>query len=151
MKFLAYKSTPTNTAAIESYLVDIFNQSQKFNTANNIHGTLFYTGDFFIQALEGPTAAIEMLMQNIMDDKRHKKIQILFDTEVKHHSLRDWNMEPLDLTRKQDFSSKTLMKAIDIVSNTMKLDAEGFVFLLTELLAEPEFQSTLKNWHKKAR
>ncbi|MDX1341187.1 MAG: BLUF domain-containing protein [Reinekea sp.] len=142
MKLLAYKSKPAPGIDIDKALNDIFIRSRDYNSAHNIHGVLFFTGQCFMQVLEGPSEDLTSLLDRIRTDKRHTDITMLYDTTIDSYSLSDWNMEPLNLTA-CDFPLHSLQKTIEIVSSTLKLDAAAFIFLLTDLLNEPEFRRAL--------
>lgn len=143
MKFLAYLSKPTELSNIKETLLAIENHSSTFNSQNEITGVLFFTGKHFLQILEGSEEAVDALMNTIGHDPRHHDIHILYSSLEHHRTLPDWNMQSLDLTDERLFSKTHLTRASDIVSKTMKLDAEGFVYLITDMLEEPDFQKLL--------
>ena len=57
-------------------------QSRRNNQRERITGVLFYHLGIFIQVLEGPSDSIEILMQKIMRDNRHKRMIILHDEKL---------------------------------------------------------------------
>jgi hypothetical protein len=144
MKFLAYMSKPVDELDIDKALVEIHQQAKAFNQSSGITGVLFYTGEHFLQVIEGPNSKIDELMAMIEQDDRHNEINILFSAEENHQTLQSWNMQPLNLTNEAQFSISTLEAATKLVSTTMKLDAEGFVYMVNSLLSEPEFQAIIK-------
>jgi hypothetical protein len=143
MKVIAYLSQPTDYTNISETLLAIEKQSKSFNSKNEISGALFFTGKHFLQVIEGPEDAVDTLMASIMKDSRHHDIHILFANPEHSRTLPAWNMQPLDLTDQSLFSKANLERASEIVGKTMKLDAEGFVYLITDMLEEPEFQQVL--------
>jgi hypothetical protein len=145
MKFLAYLSEPTELSNITETLLAIEEKASFFNSQNGITGVLFFTGQHFLQVIEGPGDAVDALMASIENDRRHHDIQILYSSTEHHRTLPAWNMQPLDLTNESHFSKSYLKRASDIVSKTMKLDAEGFVYLITEMLEEPDFKKLLND------
>jgi hypothetical protein len=84
-------------------------------------------------------------MNTIGNDPRHHDIHILYSSLEHHRTLPHWNMQSLDLTDERLFSKTYLIRASDIVSKTMKLDAEGFVYLISDMLEEPDFQKLLNH------
>jgi hypothetical protein len=144
MKLLIYLSEATEAAmSIESTLSQIYEAASRDNPPQNIHGALFYSNGIFLQALEGPEDAVDALLVKLRTDPRHENLQVLVDQHITHHSMHEWNMQPINLEDAAFFSKGSLNKAIDMVSRSMKLDASMLVYLVQELLQEDDFRQLL--------
>jgi hypothetical protein len=65
-------------AVIESILA----QSRQFNPSTGITGILVYSGDIFLQAIEGGREAVSELYGHIQKDARHKQVVLLGQVDV---------------------------------------------------------------------
>jgi len=71
-------------------LLDI---SKKNNKRDQITGLLTYSGDIFIQFIEGPKRSIDQLMYRLRGDLRHRDLIVLSEGEGHVRLLPDWDME----------------------------------------------------------
>jgi hypothetical protein len=55
----------------------IIADSQRRNVRIGVTGALMFTGLFFVQALEGPTAAVEATFDRICCDLRHTSVEVI--------------------------------------------------------------------------
>ncbi|MEO0630502.1 MAG: BLUF domain-containing protein [Planctomycetota bacterium] len=62
------------------------------NATVGITGLLVYAGGWFIQAIEGPKASIDLVLNRIYRDNRHHDIEVLLDAEVRERMFRNWTM-----------------------------------------------------------
>ena len=62
------------------------------NLATGIKGALVFTGFYFAQCLEGAPLAVEELMMNICNDKRHTNIDIILDSPEQMPQFDEWDM-----------------------------------------------------------
>lgn len=143
MKMLAYYSTPASSDHLDSTLSDIYEASKRNNPNYGISGVLFFAGNHFLQVLEGPKENLNYLLEKIKQDKRHKDVQIIFESPIEHASLKDWNMNPLNFENTSIFSVEQIKKATELASGSMQLDADTFVFMVTELLEDDVFRRIL--------
>lgn len=144
MKLLIYLSEATDAAyPIEPTLNQIFESARRRNPEKDIFGALFYSNGIFLQAVEGPDAEIDDLLEKLKDDSRHHNLQVLVEQPITHHSMQEWNMQPINLEDDSLFSKETLNKAINMVSRSMKFDASMLVYLVQELLEEDDFRQLL--------
>lgn len=60
----------------------ILRRSREHNFRAAITGFLVFDGVHFAQLLEGPSAAVERLMERIATDPRHAQIQVILRTEI---------------------------------------------------------------------
>ena len=71
----------------------ILNASHRNNRSDDITGLLTYSGEVFVQFLEGPQEAISRLMERLQVDPRHKNIIILSEGSDHERIFPDWDME----------------------------------------------------------
>lgn len=69
--------------------------SRRNNARDEITGLLFFNGRRFLQALEGPAAAVERAIARIKTDDRHSGIVTLSRREVAVREFGDWAMAAL--------------------------------------------------------
>lgn len=62
------------------------------NRADSITGLLLVHAGYFIQALEGPAAAVMTTYRRILDDPRHSEPSIIFAGPAETREFADWNM-----------------------------------------------------------
>ncbi|WP_082767295.1 BLUF domain-containing protein [Bosea sp. PAMC 26642] len=74
-----YASTfvPGRITSARSAFQDIIRAAQTSNDANEISGCLIFDGRFFVQMLEGDSAAIENAFQRLRRDRRHRNIAVI--------------------------------------------------------------------------
>jgi hypothetical protein len=71
----------------------ILSASQRNNRRDDITGLLTFSGEVFVQFLEGPQEAISRLMDRLQLDQRHKNIIILSEGSDHERIFPDWDME----------------------------------------------------------
>jgi hypothetical protein len=85
---LVYISSVARTADLASILA----VSRINNRRDGISGLLYCDGVRFLQALEGPTLAVETAYARIKQDPRHNALVILSRREVATREFGDWAM-----------------------------------------------------------
>jgi hypothetical protein len=87
---LVYVSSvnPGVVVAIEAILAT----SQRNNARDGITGLLYADRARFLQALEGPAAAVEAAFARIQADPRHRAIVALSRREIEVREFGSWNM-----------------------------------------------------------
>jgi hypothetical protein len=78
------------------------------NRAAAVTGLLLIHAGWFVQALEGPAAAVEQTFQRIVDDHRHRESRVLVRAPAKHRSFASWNMCARRITPADDAIIATL-------------------------------------------
>jgi Sensors of blue-light using FAD len=85
----------------DAELERIFNTSAAKNPARELTGLLVFAGGMFLQWLEGPREAVELLMTTLANDPRHETIVRLQELDGLHERLYPhWAMqkvEPADI------------------------------------------------------
>lgn len=144
MKIIAYISEPTEPNYVDDLIEDISRVAMPNNKTLNITGLLYYTGTHFLQILEGPDHNVDDLMINILRDTRHHSLKVIFEDHISSRSLADWSLRTLNLQTTGSLRIDTLEKAVQLTSHSMKLNAEGFLFMLNDLLDSPDFLELLE-------
>jgi hypothetical protein len=67
-------------------------QSQNENAKREITGLLVYCEGIFLQALEGPAAAVDSLYECIARDTRHSEVDLLARTAITKRAFGKWTM-----------------------------------------------------------
>ena len=78
---------------IDSYVVNILNQSRKNNKNRNLVGALYYGNGCFFQCLEGQKTDIDALYQILLQDPRHKNLKILSSQPIEKIGFSSWEMK----------------------------------------------------------
>lgn len=79
------------TEDLASELRNIENIAGNNNTARRISGILIHCHNRFVQRLEGDRDAIYSLLERIKNDKRHTKLEVLFEGPIKQRFYNDWS------------------------------------------------------------
>lgn len=87
---LIYISSPSRTVAID--LASILRVSRQNNARDGITGLLYFDGNRFLQALEGPEAAVEAAYERIRPDLRHRAPVVLSRRSIEAREFGDWEM-----------------------------------------------------------
>ncbi|MDK2773283.1 MAG: BLUF domain-containing protein [Flavobacterium sp.] len=88
---LTYQSKAVSHLNLQD-LENILNTAKNINSEHNITGCLvFYNGNF-VQILEGNEVSVKKIYSNIVSDKRHHSINLLWECETNERFFNDWNM-----------------------------------------------------------
>ena len=96
LRRLLYRSRSTlagSDEAIETTIARILETSQRNNARDGLTGALLFTSSMFIQALEGPLAAIEATFERICSDHRHGEVEIIEFCTVTERAFAKWSLE----------------------------------------------------------
>jgi Sensors of blue-light using FAD len=93
---LLYASRATAGFDISS-MPTILQQSRQNNPDQGITGILCYSGDIYLQVLEGGRATVNSLYNKISKDPRHTDVVILDYEEVSERCFASWTMGQVDL------------------------------------------------------
>jgi uncharacterized membrane protein (DUF373 family) len=88
---LTYISSPTRPMSVDD-LMEILNKSRDNNARLGISGMLLFTGDWFIQVLEGEEKIIDDKVAQIKKDPRHKDLRILERKKISMREYAEWTM-----------------------------------------------------------
>jgi hypothetical protein len=95
---LLYASRAAQRIAPED-IESIVGQSRKNNPAQGITGILCYSGDSFLQVLEGGRDAVNTVYNCITQDKRHSAVVLLHYEEVTERVFAGWTMGQVNLAK----------------------------------------------------
>lgn len=93
---LGYVSTQTR-AMKGADLIRLLNFARDENKKAGISGLLLHRQDSFFQVIEGSEENVNALFKRIQADKRHQKIEVLFQGATQSREFPDWQMGFLDL------------------------------------------------------
>ena len=82
--------------------------AQAFNLRNEITGMLLYSGESFIQVLEGPLPALELLYGKIKEDERHHDVECLMCTPLMRRRFGQWSMGVFDASESAELDRDKL-------------------------------------------
>lgn len=91
MQRLLYISTAREPLT-QSEIDEILRTSRRNNAAVGVTGLLVVGGRRFMQALEGPTEAVERVYQRICADPRHYAVVMLARETIERRRFDDWAM-----------------------------------------------------------
>ena len=90
MKQLVYRSQPFGFD--RATLAGILATARRNNPRDDITGALICRHDLYLQLIEGPAAAIDVLYARIERDHRHGDVSLLLTTEVTERMFPAWAM-----------------------------------------------------------
>lgn len=73
-------------------LLDLFREARTKNEADEISGVLLYRRNEFMQAIEGPEAAVRHLFERIASDPRHTAVTLLWQGPIPHREFTSWTL-----------------------------------------------------------
>lgn len=95
---LVYRSRSAlkgSAGEVEATLSGILEASQRRNGESGITGALMFTRSLFVQALEGPAAAVEAAFDRICCDLRHTDLEVVECSPILERGFGDWSMRHL--------------------------------------------------------
>ena len=97
---LVYISRVTEALETESTIQtvnqQILSEAHAFNQEHEITGILCYGNHCYLQLIEGPKNAVELLYTKIIKDQRHQDIKLMFKEPISMRSFASWYMKYLD-------------------------------------------------------
>ncbi len=76
----------------DARLASLLTTARAANQANDITGVLLFSGNSFVQCIEGCNETVQRLAENIRGDTRHKNLIVLHEGEVSERSFAQWFM-----------------------------------------------------------
>jgi hypothetical protein len=95
---LMYASRATETVRPE-VLAAILKKSTHANPAVGVTGVLCFSGDIFLQVLEGGRSQVSALYNRIAQDPRHTEVVLLSYEEIAERSFAGWAMGQVNMGR----------------------------------------------------
>ncbi|KAF7598357.1 MAG: blue light sensor protein [Candidatus Dactylopiibacterium carminicum] len=111
----------------------ILAQSRAHNPAHGVTGILCYSGDVFMQVLEGGRDAVCELYNTIVRDPRHQQVRLLAYEEISERRFASWTMGQVNLARVN--ASLLLKYAEKPVIDPFSCSGAASMALLDELIA----------------
>ncbi len=93
--------------ADQTLLDSIMAESRAHNPRAGITGILCYSGNIFLQVLEGSRREVSHLYNRIASDERHSDVEILHFEEVTERIYSNWTMGQVNLNK---LNPSTLLK-----------------------------------------
>ena len=120
--------------AIDATLIEsILSRSRTRNPSIGITGLLCYTGDVFLQVIEGGRAEVSNLYNIIVRDPRHRDVTLLHFEEVGSRRFSNWTMGQVNLGK---VNPSTLLKYSEMPGlDPFRLDGAVSLALLEEMSA----------------
>lgn len=98
---LIYRSRMTSPLSMDA-MVEILDAARRHNAKRGVTGFLAFTADHFLQALEGEAREVNALYARILNDLRHKDVELICYREVPERAFSQWSMGCADLARLND-------------------------------------------------
>ena len=95
---LMYASRAAETVRPEA-LNAILKKSTHNNPSVGITGVLCFSGEIFLQVLEGGRSQVSRLYNRIAQDPRHTEVVLLSYDEIEERSFAGWAMGQVNMTR----------------------------------------------------
>lgn len=93
---LGYVSTETSHFT-PAELKTLLSQASDRNQSNDLTGLLLHRDDSFFQVLEGTQEHVLQVFSSIQRDRRHHRIELLFQGPLAEREFGDWRMGFVDL------------------------------------------------------
>ncbi len=111
----------------------ILAESRSHNHDRGVTGILCYSGDIFIQVLEGGRREVSALYNSITQDPRHHEVVLLHFEEILERRFFGWTMGQVNLAK---VNPSTLLKYSEkAVLDPYTLSGSVSLALLEELIA----------------
>ena len=95
---LMYASRATETVRPET-LNAILKKSTQNNPVSGVTGVLCFSGEIFLQVLEGGRLPVSKLYNRIAQDPRHSDVALLSYEEIEERSFAGWSMGQVNMGR----------------------------------------------------
>ena len=82
-----------------SAIDEILSECRQHNPVTGITGILCYGGGIFVQAIEGGRQAVNRLYNHIIEDPRHKDVELLHYEEITERRFGGWTMGQVNTSR----------------------------------------------------
>ena len=120
-------------------LSSILRKSNQNNPAAGITGVLCFSGDVFLQALEGGRTQVSRLYNRIAADPRHKDVVMLSYEDIDERSFAGWSMGQVNMAR---LNPALILKYSDrAVLDPFTVNGRVSLALLNELVATASVMS----------
>jgi len=104
------------------------------NASLLISGGLLYCESKFLQVLEGGIRPVNTLFGTILQDKRHKNINLIHFSRINKREFEGWQMSLAFFPTSRDFFPEYIKYSGDAYFDPLSLDGDSCVLLLRNLL-----------------
>ncbi|WP_051609795.1 BLUF domain-containing protein [Terasakiella pusilla] len=128
LKRLAYSSV-ARMDLTQDDLKDIIQTCRDHNETADITGVLVYTGNAFIQVLEGAEDSLTGLLGKIIKDARHEEVEVLLNVDITQRSFNKWSMGFLygyDLDKPQFAGGSSYEDIVETLSGSLQ-EQDSFI------------------------
>ena len=116
-----------------TYTANILEQSRRNNPAAGVTGILCYSGQMFMQVLEGNRREVSRLYNKIASDPRHTDVEILLFEDIVERRFSNWTMGQVNLSK---VNTSTLLKYSELPTlNPYVMGGKASLALLDELMS----------------
>jgi len=91
-------------------LPNIAESSQRNNAELEITGLLLYSGDHFVQLIEGPREHLTSVYDRICADPRHTAVRRLINSDCTRRLFGQWSMGVLDVSESKRINREEFYK-----------------------------------------
>lgn len=105
--------SPDNEAAA---IADIVHVAAFMNARSAITGALTLQNGMFIQFLEGPPSALDILMLHLHFDERHEDIEVVARADIERRSFPAWGMMAPDRSQCATLSRLMAERSTDLAA-----------------------------------
>ena len=128
--YLIYVSYARHKMADDD-LLKLLEECRSNNEGNGITGMLLYIDKKFIQVIEGDKQTVVDLFDRISLDRRHKKVSIILEGELKTRNFQGWAMafEAEDKKKVREFSAYRDFETIFGAHSLVNQNHPAFTFL----------------------
>lgn len=124
MKSILYISRSRMPADEAPELIEEMLESARVhNRSVQITGALIFTGERFAQLIEGPEAAVDRLMSNVLLDSRHDRVKILSAQPCAARRFQGWDMAYSGLSSYVDRHIRPLFQDLSDAEQSQGHDA----------------------------
>lgn len=118
----------------------ILTVSRSRNAQVGVTGALMFTGFFFVQALEGPAAAVEAAFDRICCDLRHCSVEVVECGPVLETAFGKWSMSNLVPTA----DAGALLNCVDQDAELADAAATAMKLMIDLIQSEPRAATSLR-------
>lgn len=129
MVYLSEATIPGDPHSVATTLEGVVAHSRDYNEGLNVTGLLLFSGDHFIQAIEGPASSVRHLWKHIGKDDRHSGCRILIKDSNITRIFADWAMAFAIVDLQADDPVDALLTRLHITPGNIRARQ------LTELMA----------------
>lgn len=128
---IVYQSLAQQNFKLED-LNELMVFSRTSNVENGITGCLMYHNRTFIQVIEGERTAVKTLYEKIRADKRHSKVETIWEDVIIERGFSGWSMSLMNL---RDINISSLFSDF-LDSDELSYDINGIVTTSKALLRQ---------------